>query len=98
MSVRDTSRMAYIELLQSGVQKTQADYIHEFLEGCSNVNGHTLQEIARLSGIEINAVSGRVNGLKKIGKVVELPKRRCTISGRLVIPVGVPTRKQKELF
>ena len=56
----------------------------------SNVNksfGFSLKEISRQTGFEINAVSGRVNELKKDDLVKECTKRRCRITGRLITPV-----------
>ena len=50
----------------------------------------SLQEICNKTGFAINAVSGRVNDLKKDGKLQTVEKRKCTITNRLVAPV-IPT-------
>jgi hypothetical protein len=49
----------------------------------------TLREIERLTGISINAVSGRVNKLKTVRPryLEECKPRRCSITGRTVTPV-----------
>lgn len=57
----------------------------------------SLREIARITGLEINAVSGRVNELKTLGYLEECPARSCSVSGRTVTPVRV-TMGQRELF
>ena len=92
--MRKTSSQAYKELIESGRQHTQCEVIMAFLK---NGGGFTLKELSRNLNIEINAISGRVNDLKKAGKLVEYSKRKCTITQRTVIPVGLPT-EQKELF
>jgi hypothetical protein len=61
----------------------------------------SLQEIVILTGLPINAVSGRVNELKNEASryLVEAPKRRCSVTGRLVTPVALRyPRVQRELF
>ena len=51
--------------------------------------GVTLKELSRESGLEINAVSGRINDLKKEGMIAECSKRKCSITNRTVIPVTI---------
>lgn len=58
---------------------------------------YSLRELAALSGLEINAVSGRVNDLKKLNLLVEGEKRSCTVTGKTITPVKLPA-KQGELF
>ena len=87
---RTTSRLAYKEIQEDGTVVSQGDYIYSLLNDIAVKDqkfGLTLKEIARATGFEINAVSGRVNELKKKGKIKECPKRRCRITGRLVTPV-----------
>ena len=105
MPIRETSNQAYSDLKSSGTQQTQAELLFDIISGfryhtTNRTVGYTLQELKKLSGLDINAVSGRVNGLKKTGRVVELDKRKCGVTGRTVIPVGLPEKdcKQKELF
>mgnify|MGYP003985580479 CR=1 FL=1 len=85
-NVRSTSLIAYYELIDKGGGLTQEQKIVDLLRRCS---AKSLQEICSITGMAINAVSGRVNGLKKKGIVIEHEKRKCTVTGRLVIPVSV---------
>lgn len=54
----------------------------------------SLQELAYLTGIQINGVSGRVNELKTAGRLIHAPERKCSITGRTVHPVRLPVRQQ----
>ena len=89
--VRQTSIDAYHDTVEQ--RGTQAEVIYDFLfennRGMPFYNNFTLKEISRFIGLEINAVSGRVNDLKKQGLITECPKRPCTITKRLVTPVKV---------
>ena len=87
---RLTSRVAYKEINEDGTAKSQTKIILDLVNVLSNVDksfGLSLREIARQTGLEINAVSGRVNELKKDDLVKECTKRRCRITGRLITPV-----------
>ena len=87
---RTTSRLAYKQIKGDGTTVSQSEYIQAFIDSIPHHDkdfGITLKEIARQSGLEINAVSGRVNELKKNGYVRECSKRKCRITGRLVTPV-----------
>lgn len=87
---RLTSRVAYKEINEDGTAKSQTKIILDLVNALSNVDksfGLSLREIARQTGLEINAVSGRVNELKKDDLVKECTKRRCRITGRLITPV-----------
>jgi predicted transcriptional regulator len=89
---RTTSRLAYKEINEDGTVVSQSDYIYSIVASLPKENkdfGITLKEIARQTGFEINAVSGRVNELKNNGSVKECSKRRCRITGRLVTPVAL---------
>lgn len=57
------------------------EYVRQQRSPCS------LNEIAFGTGYKINAVSGRVNEMKKAGELVETDKRPCTITGRTIRPV-----------
>lgn len=84
---RSTSTSSYHQLRDSGRQSTQETQILQCLrESMLNVD-MTLKEISRMTGLEINAVSGRVNGMKKKGMVKEAPKRKCRVTDRWVTPV-----------
>jgi len=87
---RITSRKAYKEINKDGTARSQKDMILfaiNMIPESDKDFGLTLKEIARQTRIEINAVSGRVNDLKKEELVEECNKRKCRITGRLVTPV-----------
>lgn len=91
---RVTSRIAYKEINEDGTVVSQSDYIKSFVYDIPHQDknfGITLRELTRVTGFDINAVSGRVNELKKFGSVEECQKRRCRITGRLVTPVTYVT-------
>lgn len=84
MSVRDSSRQAYQDIKDSGRLGKQCQAILGAMSaGCD----YSLQEISRLTGIAINAVSGRCNDLKSRGLLHEASTRKCSITGRTVHPV-----------
>lgn len=84
---RNTSTVVYRQIKQAGVTLKQEDQILACLGESMFTEDMTLKEISRLTGLEINAVSGRVNGLKKSGKVKEAQKRKCRVTNRFVTPV-----------
>ena len=83
--MRTTSKIAYDQLKDSGGKQTQEERIVEILrdKGMSM----SLREISALTGYEINAVSGRVNTLKKEGRVLEGTRRKCFLTNRLITPI-----------
>lgn len=93
--VRESSLAAYRELTNSGKIGAQAQKI---LSAIRYGMDYSLQEISRSTGIAINAVSGRCNDLKKIGLLVEAAARKCSVTGRTVHPVRLPTSGQGELI
>ncbi len=84
---RMTSTLAYRDIKNSGKRDTQVGQILNCLQHQELSTDLTLKEISRLTGLEINAVSGRVNGMKRDGLVSEAPKRQCRVTGRWVTPV-----------
>jgi len=82
--VRTTSKIAYKDINKSGATLTQRSTI---LSKMNPDEGYSLREIVFLTGYEINAVSGRVNELKKDHLLIEGYKRKCSKSGRLITPV-----------
>jgi len=87
---RTTSRLAYKELNEDGTRRSQKEtilFVIGMIPESDKDFGLSLKEIVRQTGYEINAVSGRVNDLKKDGSVEECTKRKCRITGRLVTPV-----------
>lgn len=97
MTARATSISAYHELADSGELSRQEAIIFKVIMAA--VKPLTLREIQQATGIDINAVSGRVHGLKGKGLVVEHTQRKCSVTGRMVTPVAVIREpKQGELF
>ena len=87
---KSSSAEAYAEIKNSGKKMSQENLIVLFMRDLTPApSDWTLKEISRALRLEINTVSGRVNGLKKKGSLVACPKRRCRVSGRTVIPVRV---------
>ena len=89
MPVTTTSRIAYKDINESGLSKNQKDTIYDIVNGDNTGKGMSLKEISAFSGIEINAVSGRVNDLKKDNRLETTTKRKCRITNRLINPVIV---------
>ena len=81
--------MEYKEIVEDATVGKQAQKILDLLIYSRPLS---LREIKERTEIEINAVSGRVNDLKKTGNVVECDKRKCSISGRLITPVTIKRR------
>ena len=90
--IRKTSKNAYEYNKKSGISGSQKkelfDLVGRMINGRSGY-GVTLKELSRESGLEINAVSGRINDLKKEGMIAECSKRKCSITNRTVIPVTI---------
>ena len=84
--IRDTSLKAYSHLVESGAAMRQEDLI--MLVVSKHFGDMTRREIGDVTGLAANAVSGRVNTLLHLGKLVETERRKCSISGRTVIPVA----------
>jgi DNA-binding MarR family transcriptional regulator len=81
--IKDTSRLAYREIQEEGTSSNQKEVILKAV----STEGSSLKEISHATGIEINAVSGRVNDLKKEGRLETIAKRKCRVTGRLISPV-----------
>ena len=73
--ITQTSKLAYKDIQQNGTSLNQKGIILKAV----SINGSSLKEISATTGIEINAVSGRVNDLKKEGKLKTTDKRRRDI-------------------
>ena len=83
--IRTTSRVAYEDLKMSGKRLTQKERIVRVLK--EKETPMSRKEISVMTGIEINAVSGRVNDLIKDGKLKEASSRKCFISRKTIKPV-----------
>ena len=89
-TTRQTSRKAYKEIKQEGKLSLQKNRIITLFKDVPFAkDGLSLRELSSMLNIEINAISGRVNELKKQGKLIEVEKRKCTLSHRLIIPVTI---------
>lgn len=66
---REASRAAYLKNVISGRAKYQREIIMEFLE--NHQLPRNRREIALMTGLKINVVTGRVNALIKDGALVE---------------------------
>jgi len=56
---------------------------------------YSLQELSKLTKLPINAVSGRVNELKRKGALEVGPKRPCCVTGSLIAPVRMPSEQME---
>ena len=83
--MRNTSIIAYKDLQATKKYLTQKEIILNALR--ENKTPMSLQEICDRTNFQINAVSGRVNDLKKANQVVEAPTRKCTITRKTITPV-----------
>tara|TARA_R110002110_G_scaffold301455_1_gene515492 strand:+ start:614 stop:892 length:279 start_codon:yes stop_codon:yes gene_type:complete len=87
--MQETSKKAYREINQEGVVTNQKQVILDCVRENNRGFGMSLKEISRSTGIEINAVSGRVNTLKKENMLAIHSKRKCSISMRTINAVKI---------
>ena len=92
----DTRNESFFEVRDSGKLGRQQHQIMVLIHHHPD-RDWSLQEIAKATGMGINAIAGRVNELKRSGWLEEYPKRRCSLTGRTITPVKVTTA-QWELF
>ena len=80
MQVRQTSIEAYSRIKKELCKRQQEVYDGFLGNGtCTNL------ELSRLLGIPINQITPRTNELVKLGFVVEVEKRQCSVSGKKAI-------------
>jgi hypothetical protein len=91
MTVANTSIEAYDEHKAAGKVGAQAHMILGILNSDQN---YSRREIAKVAGIELSSVCGRVNELLAVGLLVEDPKRKCSVTGKTINPVR--TRKDDD--
>lgn len=97
-NVRRSSLDAYDQLRASGALTGQQHTIMVALHLASGKDW-TLQEICRLTGLAINATSGRCNELKAKGYLEECERRPCSVTKRRVVPLRIRVpRVQGDLF
>tara|TARA_Y100001938_G_C7739894_1_gene258812 strand:- start:184 stop:501 length:318 start_codon:yes stop_codon:yes gene_type:complete len=84
--VTETSKEAYKQINQDGTATTQKKHILKVVQEYyfKNGVGMSLREICKLTSYEINAVSGRVNDLKKQKKLDTWYKKKCPISYKTI--------------
>lgn len=85
--IRESSIQAYHDIRESGAVGKQCQAI---LGRLRTGNDYSLQEMVRLIGIPINAISGRCSDLKKMDLLEEAPARKCSITLRTIHPVKLP--------
>lgn len=97
MSVSATSKLSYSALNSSGTKQKQKNLIMGVIENFTNTpfymenKGLTRRQVKVITGLAVNAVTGRVNELVESGALVESPdKIRCPTTGRLVGLVCLP--------
>lgn len=84
-NVRQTSMEAYLEVKEKTMTPQQKKVL-SVLSG--DQPDYSRLEISYLSGIPINSVCGRVNELLKSGAIVETEPRKCSITGKTILPVS----------
>lgn len=94
MTIRESSRAAYRDLQDTGRLSKQCRAIIGAMRAGRD---YSLQEISRITGIAINAVSGRCNDLKKLGFLNEAASRKCSVTGKTIHPVTLHSA-QEALF
>jgi DNA-binding IclR family transcriptional regulator len=84
--IRETSKLSYEQIKSEGKKLSQEQRILQILK--EKRSGLSLSEISALTGFDKSSVSGRVNTLKKNGKVFEgINKVKCPITNRTITPL-----------
>ena len=86
--MRDTSLLAFADLLEQGEINRRQFEVLDFLTEHHGLN-FSRREIAKMTGMELCCVTGRVNELLQKGLVVEEAKRACGVTRRTVHPIRV---------
>lgn len=92
MSVRSTSKAAYLTHRETGRAATQAAKIMVLIRERKDISLSEIQnnyEKKYRTRIEKSSVSGRVNELKALGLLEEAAPRHCKITKRSVNPVQI---------
>lgn len=95
MSAVQTRNDAYFAHRDSGRLNKQQQKIMDRIAASNRKYGphnFSLREIAAITELDINVVSGRVNELKNLvpPRLVEDLKRPCRVTGSTITPVKVP--------
>lgn len=86
--MRDTSLLAFADPLEQGEITQRQFEVLDFLTEHRGLN-FSRREIAKMTGMELCSVTGRVNELLQKRLIVEEAKRACCISRKTVHPVRV---------
>jgi len=85
MAYKETSLLTYIGITNDGTATTMRGRVFKAIQ--SNP-GYTRAELAQLTGIKINSLTGRVNELLQVNDAIyEKPMRQCNVTGRLAHPL-----------
>jgi hypothetical protein len=90
MAVSITSIEAFKTITKDGTRMTQKEIVHDAIKNLWSNMGFlapTRREVAKFTGIEISACTARINELMHDCKIVQMPKRKCTTTGKKVFPV-----------
>jgi DNA-binding IclR family transcriptional regulator len=82
--IATTSVMAYKE--HKAVGKVGAQCIHIF-DAMQFDKDYSRRELAKLTGLELSSVCGRVNEMLESGMLQENNSRKCQITGKTIHPV-----------
>lgn len=90
MTARNTSVDSYIDHERSGELGRQQ---MKLLAAMRRGRDYSRTELARITRVRINAVSGRVKELLDKGRLCEAPVRECKVTGRTIHPVFVVQKR-----
>jgi hypothetical protein len=94
-AVAETSREAYHAIQRDGtLTRQQAQVMQQVQPG----RDYSLQELVKLTGLPVNVISGRCNELRTAKRLEHGPERKCSVTGRTIHPVRLPTQPQGQLF
>ena len=84
--IESTSRIAYLEMLQSGKLDTELKQVKFVL----SINDKlTSAEIAHVTGLSRHHVASRLSDALKDNQVEKHDKRVCSVSGRMCVTWGL---------
>jgi len=84
--IKDTSRIAYANLIVSGKGKTQREKLYVVIAESGPI---TRAELSAITGVRINAVCGRVKELLNEEVIEELSVRACSQTYNKAHPLKV---------
>ena len=88
--VAHTSIRCYREIKQEGGLNRQQSAIAAAMRKGFD---YSLQELCLVTGLQVNAVSSRVNEMKASGALVVAKKRPCRVTGRMVNTVKLASKQ-----